>query len=127
MGSSLVKIRRVTQKMKWGIMPHESVAGHFHTGYVPFADDERMEVGTNVIITGHLGIDAMKRGRSAANMIGHFMGHHEAKYVLSMSSVLDLLVGLQGELITVDHGYFVGEWTFVKQGSDIFLKPYYGD
>jgi hypothetical protein len=122
-----MKTRKIATKIKWGIIPHPEVPGHFFTGYVPFSDDERMEVGTNAIITHDFGIDCMKRGRSKANIIGHFRGHPEVPYSLSLSSTLDLLMLIQADIIRPVNGFLSGDWTFVKQGSDIFLAPYLRD
>lgn len=141
------EIIHLPKQKTWGVVDHPFFPGHFYTGYdrmwehtdgVNYAawhdlhhvqqdrPDQHMEAGRNVIITGDLAIDSMSRGRSAANFKGHFYGHSKVPYEFGMSGILDLLKLIQDGAIYPVKGYLSGRWTFAKQGSNMFLKPYSG-
>lgn len=122
----------------WGIIPLPNIIDHFHTGYenewngaqrwdifrqhgVP---KEKMQIGTNAIIHGLFHIDGYSRGRSAANFHGHFKDHDAVKYDLSMDGANSLWQYIQHGDFPLRDGYFYGQFTFVKNGQNIFLKPF---
>ena len=119
------------KKMTWGYVKHPKHDGHFYTGYSePYYyggtlnPKANMHVGENVVITGEFKITSMGRGRSAAYFGGSFRHHDDVNYDVSMSGMFEYIQMLQ-ECQDIDNedGYVLSEWTFAKQGQQIFLKP----
>ncbi len=131
-----MKIDKVKGPKSWGVIALPDKPGHYHTGYVgQWANgnwrssagrkpEECMVIGENVVITHDFKIDSMSRGRSAANFSGHFRGHEEVSYEFGMQGTMQLIELLQSGAFWIVDGYIVGRWTFAKQGSSMFLKPY---
>lgn len=134
-----MKIREISFKSKtWGVAPHPVHEGHFYTGYsddcYPYRSEalarglstdprENMAIGKNVIIEGDFKIVGMSRGRSAANLHGHFRGHEQVTYDLALGGGLDTIKALQDDDFQIVDGYISGVWTIAKKGANIFLQP----
>jgi hypothetical protein len=139
-----MRVEPVKFKSKaWGVTPLPGIPGHYFTGYehewgnyttgtlnrYEYArqhgtPSEQMRIGENVIFRdADFRIDTSRRGRSAANFIGHFRNSDMVPYVLSMDGTGDLFTAIQTGRFPLIDGYVRGDWTIVKQGQNIFLRP----
>lgn len=140
-------MRTETVKFKstaWGVIPLPNFPGHYFTGYEHEWDRRHLPAGTNqyayvrehgtpsvqmrigenaIIRCADFRIEGARRGRSAANFIGHFRETRDVDYVLSMEGTASLFLAIQNGRFPLVDGYVRGDWTFVKQGQNIFLRP----
>lgn len=138
-----VAVEMVAFKSKsWGVIPMYDGSGEFFTGWQgqwgytsPDWEHQKahgvpqvnMLIGQNAIFRQRpFQIDTMGRGRSAANFYGKFRDSDHG-YDLSMDGTLDTILAIQDGRMKIVDGYIVGDWTFSKNGQNIFLRPYFGD
>lgn len=135
----MIASESITFKSKtWGVIPMPDGSGEFFTGwqgqwgYSTQGWDwqkqhgephDCMLIGQNAIFRQRpFHIASMGRGRSAANFYGTFVDSPQT-YELSMDGTMDVLRAMQDGRMPIVDGHIVGDWTFAKQGQNIFLKP----
>lgn len=75
----------------------------------------------NRVLEGKLKIADFGRGRSA---VTYELADTEGfTYKAGGKSIMLLLASLLAGVTTIEDGYFVGQWTFAKQGSEIYIIP----
>ncbi len=133
-----MKAEMVPMKSRaWGVVPLSGTDEFFtgwqgQWGYTSEDWDRQRTVGTphDCMLVGQnaifrqraFKINSMGRGRSAANFYGTFQDS-EVGYDLSMDGTLDVILAMQDGRMTIQDGFIVGDWTFSKNGQNIFLKP----
>lgn len=116
-----------TPNKTWALQSYKEADGvvRIKTGYT--GDSWGLPRGTEItevpnrIMSGKLKIADFGRGRSAVTY--EFEDEEGFSYKAGGKSIMLLLAALLDGAVKIVDGYFDGQWTFAKQGKEIYIVP----
>lgn len=85
-----------------------------HKG-TPYTEGPNLVIETGLVVTGF--------GRGRSSVTYDLEDKDGFEYEAGGKCAMLILMAIQSGLLTVADGYFHGQWTFVKQGDNVYIAP----
>ena len=119
-------IGALAKQPSWGL---ELTRGEFHTGYTYTnhrSKSNKKSLHPVVVVELEIRPDYISRGRSSTIM--HLVTSNDKTYSTSPTLFSEMITALlDGDFKQCANGFIRGNFTFKKQGSQVYLSPYLED